>query len=182
MPPRLALSNFRPIAALAPLTAAALVALPAGPVAAAEGGLEIFPKPFEMAYLMVFFLLLVWPANKLLIQPLLGVLDERRERIDGARKRAQTLEKDADGVLGEYEAAVNRARGDAEQARRGELDAARREESQLTAGARGEAEEEVGRAREEIQRASEDARQALRSEAEQLASTAAAQVLGRSLS
>ncbi len=148
---------------------------------AAEGGLEIFPDE-RIFVLIALFIVLVWPVDRLLFRPLLRVLDERRERIEGAREKADQLSRDADDVLGRYESAVQAARQEAEASRRASLDEARRNQNRITAGARGEAEGEVTRARGEVARALAEARTQLRREAEPLARAAASQVLGRALS
>ena len=163
--------------------AAALVALLlaiAGPAAAAGGTLEIFPDS-RVLVLIVLFVALVWPANKLLFEPMLGVMDERRQRIDGTRARAAEIGSEADTVLGRYESAVGEARGQAETLRRGALEQVRRESSEAGGTARSAAEVEVSRARGELASALGQARGELRTQAEGLARDAAAQVLGRSL-
>ncbi len=179
-------------------TAAALAGAPMA-AGAAEGGLVIFPEivqdllygdgqlwktPWKAleVQLLVFFTLLIWPANKLLFQPLLGVLEERDRRIEGARGRAKEIDAEAERVLGEYQVAVTEARKLAEEDRRGQLEEARREQSRVTASARGDAESEVQRARSGVAEALAGARQELRTQAEQLAREAASRVLGRSLS
>ena len=152
------------------------------PAHAASGGLSIFPDPARLLVLIVLFTLLIWPANKLLWQPVLRTLDERGEQIQGSRDRAEKVASEADTVLSRYEDAVTRARTEAEAERRGLLDEARAEQGRITTGARSSAEEEIASARDEISAALESARGQLRGEAEGLARTAAARVLGRELS
>ncbi|MAE93385.1 MAG: hypothetical protein CL910_01860 [Deltaproteobacteria bacterium] len=177
---------------------AGLVALPVA-ASAAEGGLVIFSDLVEnLMYgdgqlwktpwkagevqLLILFLVLLVPANKLLFQPLVGVLEERDKRIEGAQARAKVVSEEAEQVLGEYETAVTEARKAAEGDRRGTLDEARREQSRLTAEARSASEDEVQRARAGVAEALAQARTELRDQAEELARQAAAQVLGRSVS
>jgi hypothetical protein len=59
------------------LLAGGLAASPAS----AAAGLEIFPQPIPLLGLIVLFTILILPANALLWQPLLRVLDQRRERL-----------------------------------------------------------------------------------------------------
>jgi F-type H+-transporting ATPase subunit b len=158
---------------------AALVALPHA-ASAAEGNLEVFPDWTGLLPLLVaLFVVIIFPADRLLLRPLLRVLDERHERIEGARQRADALSGEADAVLARYETAVGEARHHAEAARRDALDRARREQTGLTSQARTDAEAEIARARDEVGRALAEARTALRAEAELLARDAASQVLGR---
>lgn len=170
----------------APALRALALALPAlglaAPASAAGDSLEIFPELPVTVLLIVIFTLLVWPANRLVWAPVLKVIDERRERIEGARTRAAELGGEADVVLARYEEAVGRARAGAESTRREALDKVRRESSEVGSLARGQAEEEVARARSEVASALEQARAELRGQAEALAREAATQVLGRPLS
>jgi F-type H+-transporting ATPase subunit b len=170
----------------AALLLAVVLAAPAG---AAEGGLEIFPDivrvpPLESRYvqLMVLFLLLIFPVNQLVLKPLLGVLEQRSQRIEGARKRSAELGAQADAVLARYETAVEQARKQAEEQRKATLSAARGDQARLMAEARHGAEREVTAARSGVAGALGAARAALRGETTALASEIAARVLGRKLS
>jgi F-type H+-transporting ATPase subunit b len=162
------------------LPALALGMLWAVPAGAAAESLEIFPDE-RIFYLIVLFVLLVFPVNKLLFHPLFRVLDERDARIEGARKRADQVGAEADATLDRYRSAVRSAREEAESGRKQVLEEARREQAQLTGSVRSEAEEEINRAREQVAGALEDARSQLRDQARELAREAATRVLGRSL-
>jgi F0F1-type ATP synthase membrane subunit b/b' len=167
--------------ALALATTLLLLATAAAPAAAAEGSLEIFFDR-HIIYLLALFVLLIAPVNKLLLDPLLGVLDERRERIEGARGRAEQVAKEAEAVLGRYETAVRGAKEDAETDRRSRIEGARREQAVATSAVRAEAEERMARARTEVGQMLDSARAELRTHAEELAREAASRVLGRPLS
>jgi len=132
--------------------------------------------------MIVGFVLLVFPLNQLIFKPIFQSLDNRAERISGARNRSVDLQKQADAVLDRYESAIREARGESEQARQAGLLQAREEQATLTAEARAEAERELVSARAELVQSLEDARASLRSTAEELAGEAAEQVLGRALS
>jgi F-type H+-transporting ATPase subunit b len=158
------------------------VALAPAPVAAAEGGLEIFPDPGQLIVLIVLFLLLILPVNVLLLRPLLKVLDERSERIDGARQRASELSERAEELLTRYRAALHEARAAAEgDDRRVLVERAREEQGTFTREARAEAERDIEQARGEVISALDDARTSLRQRAEELARDAVARILGRAL-
>jgi F0F1-type ATP synthase membrane subunit b/b' len=164
------------------LPIAAALVLPAAPAAAAEEGLSIFPEPLPLALLMAFFGALVVPVNLLLVRPLLGTLAERASRIEGARERAASLASEADASLARHRGAIEAARLEAERERRSTLDAARGEQSRLTAAARAESEREIERARGEIRAALAGAREALRRDAQVLARDAVSRILGRPVS
>lgn len=132
--------------------------------------------------MLIGFVVLIFPLNALLFQPIFRALDARAERIEGARARSTQLENEADEVLERYETAVRGARIDAETARQAQLGEAREEQAALTAQARSNAEAELERTRAELARSLDDARATLRSAADDLATQAAEQVLGRTLS
>jgi len=149
--------------------------------AAASGGLNIFPNVTLLPIMIVLFVAMIYPVSKLLIDPMLRVLDERTERIAGRRDRSAELEGEADVVQGRYEEAVEGARGLALEARREVLDEARKAQTQTTTAARAAAESEVTAAREQIGSDLESVRTDLAGQAEALARQAASQVLGRPL-
>lgn len=171
-----------PVRNLPGALAISAIALAAAPAAASSGGIEIFPQIGPLIVLVVFFAVLIWPANQLLWRPLLRVFDERRERIAGTRARAEKIASEAEDVLSAYQASVERARLGAESERAKILEAARREQGQVTADARRSAEAEVAAAREAVGAAFERARSDLQGAARELGREAAARVLGRPLS
>ena len=148
----------------------------------AHGG-EIAAKPWTSVWLqlVVLFVVIVFPLNSLIFQPLLKTLEQRGEKIEGARSRASAITKQADEVLGRYEMAVGAARREAEGVRRSALESARTEQTRISADARSAAEREVAHARAGVAGALETARSALRSETERLAREVASKVLGRPL-
>lgn len=175
------------------------IALVAAPAYAAEG-LSIFPDLIEdwmygtyhgaiwaapwrstWLQLVVLFIVIVFPLNAWIFRPVLRTLERRGEKIEGARQKASTLSKQADEVLGRYEAAVGIARRDAESVRRSALEGARQEQARISGAARAAAEREVASARAGVAGALDSARASLRGETERLARDAAAQVLGRQL-
>jgi F-type H+-transporting ATPase subunit b len=117
----------------------------------------------------------------LILKPLLRVLDERLEHIEGVRARAERLEKDADAVLEQYEQAIRDVRQQAELDRRSQIGRARDQTLEKTGAARAEAEGEIERARSALAGSLESARTALRAEARHLARDVATRVLGRAL-
>lgn len=165
--------------ALGSFGALLLVATPAW---ASEEGLVLVPDPGMLAALLIFFVVLVYPVNLLLLRPLLRVLDVRESRITGTRQRADKITADADEILARYEQAVRDVRDEAERDRKQRLLAARSETAAQTATARAAAEQDIGRARQEIAAELADARQSLGPHAEALAREAATRVIGRSLS
>lgn len=169
------------------IVAAFLLLAFATPAAAAEGGLEIFPDALaglksRFLQLIVLFLLLIYPVNRLLLTPLLRVLDERAAHVEGARKRAGEVGVQADGALARYSAAVEEARKRAGELRKEALEHARGDQVRILADARHASEAEIAAARSSMAGALAEAHGMLRTQSEDLAREAAARVLGRPLS
>jgi F0F1-type ATP synthase membrane subunit b/b' len=170
------------VAALARAALAPGLAFAAGDAAASEGGLELFPDwRFQLPLLVAFFAALVPVVDRLLLRPLLQVLEARAERTDGARKRAGRLEEQARELVARYEGSIADARRSAEAARRELLEQVRRRVAEQIAAARVDAEQEMGRVRREVGSALAEARVALRAQSAELAREAVARVLGRSV-
>ncbi len=159
-------------------SAAVLVATPA----LAADALVLEPDMKLVLGLIVGFVILMFPANQLIFKPIFQALDERDERIQGARSRAGQIQRDADSVLSDYESRIREARADADTARKEQIAAARSEQAQVTANARSEAEVQIEQARATLAGDLETAREQMRSSAQELARSAAEQILGRSLS
>jgi F-type H+-transporting ATPase subunit b len=155
---------------------------PAAPALASEGTLEIIPDPRLVALLLVFFLLLVPVLQRLLLAPLLGVLDEREERIEGTQTRAAALNQEAEGELARHEAAVRAARAEAERAFKATIAAAQAHHAESIDAARSESAQLIESARQELSTLVGEARQVLLTQTRELAREAAGRILGRSLS
>lgn len=134
-----------------------------------------------MALDVAVFLMLVYPTNRLLLQPLVRVLEERERRTAGARaEAARDLEAGA-GLQQDLEAQLRAARERA-QARHAEIAAATQSETRrVLVRAREEAQAEVESMRATIAGELESARGTLRAEANILAREIAAKLLGRPL-
>jgi len=167
--------------ALAVSLATGWIAL-AAPASASEGVLEIIPDLRLVALLIVLFMLLVPLLNRLLFRPLLGVLDERDQKIEGTQTRAAELNQEAEAELARHEAAVRTARTEGERGRKAALEAARTRHAESVAAARFESAQVVESARRELSAALREARSVLQTQTRELAREAAARILGRSLS
>lgn len=149
---------------------------------AAEASFPLIPDFKIFGILVAIFFVLIFPLNKVLIQPLLASLEEREKRIDGARRNAEEVAAKADEILQRYESEIQAARIRADENHKSALSAARGEMMQVTAEARRFAEDELERARTEVSRALTGARSELQGHASRLAEDAAAKILGRTLS
>lgn len=151
------------------------------PPASASEGLTLMPTWSTLATLLVLFVILVPILNALLFQPVLHVLDEREQRIDGARRRADELTRQAEETLQRYERTVSEARTSAEAERKQALEDAQRQHAATVAGERGKAEQVLERTRGELTGALDAARSELEAQARELARDVATRVLGRAL-
>lgn len=156
-------------------------ALNARDAMAAEGGLELLPDPPILGLLMLFFAALVPLVNRLLLRPMLRVLDARSERTDGARRRASRLEEQVRDAVARYEQSILEVRQSADGSRRDVLEEARRRAAEETLAARSDAEIELGRVRRELEALVGRTRTGLRSQAQELGREAASRVLGRAI-
>jgi F-type H+-transporting ATPase subunit b len=132
--------------------------------ARAAGSLELLPDLWVLGLLVVIFVALIFPLNILIFRPIFGVLDERRERVAGARRRGEKLEREAADVLSRYREQIRQAREEAERDRRAQIDAARSEHAGIAAEARVQAEQQAERGRNQIASSLEEARRILRAD------------------
>ncbi len=169
--------DSKPVRALLAVVLGMLAALPAQ----ASEQLVLLPDPTVLLVLLVVFVAVIFPLNRLIFQPLLQVMDAREERIDGARSRADEVQQQAEDALGRYRESIRSAHDEASAERRRRVIAAREQLAVITNQAKEEAAHEVARAREELSASVDEARNSLREAAGDLATLAAERILGRGL-
>jgi F0F1-type ATP synthase membrane subunit b/b' len=156
-----------------------LIALPNA--AHAAGGISLVPEIEILALNFVVLGLLIYPVNKLLIQPLIALLAEREKRSAGATDRVAELAGDSNALQETLDGRLVETRGTA-QARRGEiLSTAQEDERRVLEAARADAAEQVESVRASIAAELETARAILQVDARELAREAAASILGRAV-
>lgn len=162
--------------------AVALVAGVTGlPSTAAAADLNLIPHWPQVAVDLVVFGLLIYPVNRLLIQPLIRLVEEREQRTTGAVADAGRLDGEAAAQRSRLEAQLAEGRTRA-QARRAAIlaDAETQERSLLEAASR-DAAQTIQTVRAAVNADLVVARSALQTEARGLASEAATRLLGRPL-
>ena len=163
------------------LTASTILIGLASPVGAQAAELNLIPDAAVVATNVALFLLLIYPVNRLLVQPLLRVLDERAARTSGALAQSQQLADDARAARVDLEARQKEARARA-QARRSEiLGEGEIQERGVLDAARDEATQSIESVRRSIEGELVEARRALQADARALAREAATRILGRAL-
>jgi F-type H+-transporting ATPase subunit b len=149
--------------------------------AQAADGLNLFPQAELVALNVVLFLLLIWPVNRLLVQPLLRVLDERERRTAGAESEVEALRTSARDARKALEAGMIDARGRAQARRTAILAAGETDEHAVLDAARNDAQAAIDSVRAAVESELAGARAALEADTRALARDAATRILGRPL-
>ncbi len=151
------------------------------PGVARAASLNLFPDLRITAVNVIVFLALVYPTNRLVLQPLLKVLRERVAAVEGTAARASDIRGEAAAQRGQLDERLAAAQAEA-QSRRVEIMAeAETEEKDLTNAARRDGAAIIDEVRVALAEELASARTALEGEARALAQEAAAKILGRAL-
>ncbi len=127
------------------------------------------------------FLVLLWLLNKFLYKPILGVLDERRRRMEASERSVREFQERASIQWEQYQAELQKAKS-AAAAEKEKLKAEGTEaERKLLEQARLEASRSVEESRKILEEQLQQARQALRAQADTLGLEMAEKILGRGL-
>jgi F-type H+-transporting ATPase subunit b len=128
---------------------------------------------------LVNFLILMYLLNRLLFQPMLRILEERRERTEGRQEQAGRVDAEAEAVLAEYEKRILEAKTEADRVRADLIRKGEAERQKLLDAAGAEAEKTLAEIRARVRGEADEARRALQGEADRLAADAAERILGR---
>jgi len=126
------------------------------------------------------FLITLFALNKLLFQPLLKILDIRRERTIEMRQKAQKELEYQQALLEEYTSRIKQEKQAGYRLADSLRAKALQERQQAMAQARTDAEQVVKQAKDEIRAEAEKARHRLQQESEDVAALITARVLQRS--
>ena len=131
----------------------------------------------QFAFFLVMFIVL----QQLMFKPYLKMREERRKGIEGARAEAHHMEENANKIVAEYDAQLNRAklRGAEERARLRSEAAGR--ERELLGVARDEAQRALATARGNIERDAATAKKSLEAQAAAMARKIASKIVAREL-
>ncbi len=150
-------------------------------IAGAAAALNLNPELWITAMNVIIFVALIYPTNRFLLQPILKVLRERIEAVEGTAGRASAIREEAAAHRSDLEERLAEARAEA-QSRRVRIQAeTEAEERTLIDAARRAATVSVAELRETLAGELESARSALEADARGLAEEAAAKILGRAL-
>jgi F-type H+-transporting ATPase subunit b len=149
--------------------------------AAAAGELNLIPHWPQVAINLVVFVLLIYPVNRLLIQPLLRLVEEREHRTAGAVADAGRLDGEAAAQRARLEAQLAEGRARAQVRRAAILADAETQERSLLEAASRDAAKTIETVRTAVNADLVAARTSLQTEARGLAAEAATRLLGRPL-
>lgn len=150
-------------------------------VAAAGGGLNLFPNWWMVAVNVVVFLLLIIPTNRLLLQPLVNVLHNRERRSQGTLEEAEAVGQEAARLIETVDTRIEAVQVETQRRRAEMLRQTTERERERLAAARAEAATTVESVRSAIREELETARASLRQDAGALAREMATKLLGREL-
>ena len=143
--------------------------------------LVMIPDRPTLIGLILLFVGLIVVTNALIFKPIFQALDERSSRVEGARKRAEEVDRESDELLQRYESSIHAARSEADSQRKNTLGHAREEQLGMAEVARGQAEAQVEAAREQLAAGLATAREGLKATSREIAQAVAARVIGRDL-
>ncbi|MEA2101895.1 MAG: ATP synthase F0 subunit B [Thermodesulfobacteriota bacterium] len=128
---------------------------------------------------MINFFILMIVLNKILYKPILGVLDERDEKIEGSHERAKELDSDGELIMENYNNKIYEAKIEAMSAKKLVQKDASTEASKIIAEASDRAETIILDVRREMELEVVKARKDLEPEVKNVAGTIAQRVVGR---
>lgn len=136
----------------------------------------------SVVWVIFFVLLLTIVLDRLLLKPILRVMEQREHAIRSARELAERSAAEARAASAEFDQKVAAARAEVYR----EMDDVRRaalnERAEIMARTRAEADAEIASATAQLQAQVEEARRTLSADAEVLGAAAAERILGRKAS
>ena len=145
-------------------------------------GSPILDVDATMLLYIVLFFVLFWVLNTLVFKPIMALFDEREKAIDGAKRDARKLEKDAEAKLNAFEDEMAKMRKEASAERdRMRADASRRERK-LLEKVKGETDAMVAESEATMAKEASRIRKEIATETPKLAKQIASKLLGREVS
>jgi len=135
----------------------------------------------DVTYIFQFglFLVVLVGLNGIILKPVLSIILEREQKIEGARDEVQLLTKLGDEDMEKYQDRMRGARQKAQQAREALTNEGRETERTMLADVRAQIAEKLNRTRTQVGDAEDKARGQLAQESEALSRQLAEKILGR---
>lgn len=134
---------------------------------------------FTIIIQIINFLVLIFILNIVLYKPILKVLDERDQRIDGQQAQAKKVLEDCQAIVVDYNQKLYNAKIDAMNAKNAARNEASEEANGIIADARRKAEEIISQMQQQMASEIAQAKKELEPELDVMAATIAQQILGR---
>jgi len=142
--------------------------------------MDIFPN-WTVIPIVLFLVVLTYILNRNYFKPLGLILDERRRRIDGARKEAEQIKIASQNRMLEFENKMREARRQADLIMAEMEKKVQEEKNSLVAAKRNETKKMLTDAKADIKNKAEEAGQELQSQSDHFAQMIATQILKRPL-
>ncbi|HIJ88575.1 MAG TPA: ATP synthase F0 subunit B [Desulfuromonadales bacterium] len=130
---------------------------------------------------LINFGILVLVLNVFLYKPIRKVLADRRQVIDSAREKTESVDAEVQIKMAQYEARLHAAKSEAGARRAEALKLAQAEETVVLEKARAQAADSLASIRSRVAREAGEARELLKKQAEALSGDICEKILGRSL-
>lgn len=134
---------------------------------------------FTLIIQIINFLALIFILNIVLYKPILKVLEEREERVDGQQQQAKKILEDGQVLVGDYNQKLYNAKVEAMNAKNAARNEASNQANGIIETARKEAEEIIAQMQQQMASEMAQAKKELEPELSVMASTIAQQILGR---
>ncbi len=134
---------------------------------------------FTLIIQMINFILLIFILNKILYKPILKILEEREQRIEGQQQQAKKTIEDGLVILTDYNKKLYDAKIDAMNTKNAARNEASEQANGIIEDSRKKAEEIITRMQQEMASEMAQAKKELDPELSVMAATIAQQILGR---
>lgn len=134
---------------------------------------------FTLIIQMINFFLLIFILNKILYKPILKILEEREQRIEGQQQQAKKTIEDGQVILTDYNKKLYDAKIDAMNTKNAARNEASEQANGIIEDSRKKAEEIIARMQQEMASEMAQAKKELDPELSVMAATIAQQILGR---
>ena len=125
------------------------------------------------------FYLLIVILNKILYKPILKILDEREQRINGQQQQAKKILEDGQAIVAEYNQKLYNAKIDAMNTKNTARNQASEQANAIIDDSRKKAEDIIGQMQQQMANEMAQAKKDLEPELSVMAATIAQQILGR---
>lgn len=143
--------------------------------------MEVFPN-WTSIPIVLFLIILTYVLNRTFFRPMQQTLNERDQRIEGARREAEEIRKSSQERIADFDRRMREARREADLRMAEAKNEALNEKSKVVSAQRAEAGKMVAEAQKDLREKTEAARMKLQQQAAEFAHQIASHILNRPLS